>query len=55
MLQGAIEQNYCAYSNLRFDPMLRKIRQTPGFDKLLDAAKECQQSIRSTSNQIGGP
>jgi hypothetical protein len=55
MLQAAIEQNYCSYSNLLYDPMLRKVRQTPGFDKLLDAAKECQQSIRSTNNEVGGP
>jgi hypothetical protein len=32
LLQGAIEQNYCAYSNLQLDPMLRKVRTTPGFD-----------------------
>ena len=44
MLKAAIEQNYCAYSNLQTDPMLRKIRMAPGFDKLLVAAKECQQS-----------
>jgi len=44
MLQGAIEQNYCAYTNLRLDPMLRKIRLSPEFANLLAAAKECQQS-----------
>ena len=50
MLQRAIEQNYCAYSNLQLDPMLRKIRHTPGFDKLLEAAKECQQSSLATTS-----
>jgi len=49
MLQSAIEQNYCAYSNLQNDPMIRKIRQTPGFDKLLQAAKDCQQSNLATA------
>jgi hypothetical protein len=49
MLQGAIEQNYCAYSNLQMDPMLRKLRQTPGFDKLLEAARECQDRVRTGS------
>ncbi len=44
MLQHAIEQNYCSYSNLQNDPMLRKIRGTSGFDKLLQSAKDCQQS-----------
>jgi len=57
MLQGAIEQNYCAYSNLRSDPMLRKIRQTPGFEQLLVAAKECQDRVRTPSgnNEVQGP
>ena len=58
VLQGAIEQNYCAYSNLKFDPMLRKIRQTPGFEQLLVAAKECQDRVRAapnTNNERPGP
>jgi len=58
VLQGAIEQNYCAYSNLRFDPMLRKIRQTPGFQQLLVAAKECQDRVRAapaTNSEPQGP
>ena len=45
LLQVAIGQNYCAYSNLQMDPMLRKIRTTPGFDRLLEAARECQDSV----------
>jgi len=44
MLQGAIDQNYCSYSQLQFDPLLRKLRPFPGFDKLLQSAKECQQT-----------
>ena len=58
VLQGAIEQNYCAYSNLKFDPMLRKIRQTPGFEQLLVAAKECQDRVRAapaTTSEPQGP
>jgi len=58
VLQGAVEQNYCAYSNLRFDPMLRKIRQTPGFQQLLVAAKECQDRVRAapaTNSEPQGP
>jgi serine/threonine protein kinase/tetratricopeptide (TPR) repeat protein len=52
MLQAAIDHNYCSYSNLRFDPMLRKIREAPGFDKLLEAARECQQNFLSKRGQI---
>ena len=55
MLQAAIDQNYCAYTNLQLDPMLRKIRQTPGFEKVLAAAKECQQSNLSAPNEMQGP
>jgi TolB-like protein len=49
LLQNAIDQNYCAYSNLQMDPMLRKLRSAPGFDKLLMAAKECQVPVSSAS------
>jgi eukaryotic-like serine/threonine-protein kinase len=55
LLQGAIEQNYCSYSNLLLDPMLRKLRLTPGFDKLLTSAKECQDAIRVPNNEVAGP
>ena len=55
VLQGAIEQNYCSLSNLRLDPMLRKLRTTPGFDKLLEAARECQDAAHITSNEPAAP
>ncbi len=53
VLQAAIEGNYCAYSNLQLDPMLRKVRTTPGFDKLLEAARECQDAAHITSEAAG--
>jgi len=55
LLQAAIEQKYCAYSNLQLDPMLRKVRLAPGFNKLLTLAKECQNSIHAPSNEPSGP
>ena len=55
VLQSAIEQNYCAYSNLRLDPMLRKVRPAPGFSKLLTSAKECQDAIHPPNNEVQGP
>jgi eukaryotic-like serine/threonine-protein kinase len=54
MLQGAIEQNYCAHQNLQMDPMLRKIRQAPGFDKLLEAARECQDRVLTAAPATKG-
>ena len=47
MLQGAIDQNYCSYQQLELDPLLRKIRYSPSYDKLLKSAKECQQTATS--------
>jgi TolB-like protein/Tfp pilus assembly protein PilF len=49
LLQSAIEQHYCAYSNLQVDPLLSKLRTAPGFDKLLNAAKECQKPLIDVS------
>ncbi len=47
MLQGAIDQHYCSYQQLELDPLLRKLRYTPSYDKLLKSAKECQQDATS--------
>ena len=51
MLQGAIEQNYCAFSNLQHDPMLRKIRLAPEFASLLASARECQDRVLTSGNE----
>jgi hypothetical protein len=45
MLQSAVEQNYCAHSNLQQDPLLVKLRGDPGFAKLVEAAASCQQAM----------
>jgi hypothetical protein len=55
LLQGAIDQNYCAYSNLLLDPLLRKVRPYPGFNNLLTSAKQCQEAIRAPNNEPVGP
>jgi len=47
-LRLAIDHNYCAYSALRSDPLLSKIRGTAQFDQLVSAARECQQKIASS-------
>ena len=53
LLQGAIERNYCSYSNLLSDPLLAKLRADPGFDKLLTEARECQEAIRPSNPPPG--
>jgi hypothetical protein len=45
VLKAAIEQNYCAYSQLRLDPILAKLRPMPEFNQLLTAAQECQKAV----------
>jgi len=48
MIGRAIQQNYCAYSALQADPLLRRLRSVPEFNKLLTAADDCQSGLRST-------
>ena len=47
MLKIAVEQNYCAYSNLLSDPLLTKLRSDRRFDEILAAAHECQLAVQS--------
>jgi eukaryotic-like serine/threonine-protein kinase len=44
-LKTGIEQNYCAYSNLLSDPLLRGLHEDRRFDELLTAAHECQEAV----------
>ncbi len=52
-LKTAIEQNYCAYSNLLSDPSLRGLHSDRQFDELLTAAHACQQAVQSASTPQG--
>jgi len=51
LLQSAIQNNYCSYSNLLNDPLLAKLRADPDIDKLLTAARECQEAVRGSNAQ----
>jgi tetratricopeptide (TPR) repeat protein len=51
MLKTAIEQNYCSYSNLLSDPLLRGLHSDRKFDELLTAAHACQQAVQSAGAQ----
>jgi serine/threonine protein kinase len=48
-LQSAIDNNYCAYSNLLTDPLLTKLRSNPDIDKLLTAAHQCQEIVKESA------
>ena len=50
LLESAVENNYCAYSNLLSDPLLAKLRADPDIDKLLTAAHQCQEDAIGESN-----
>ena len=51
MLQSAVEQNYCAYSNLLSDPLLSKLRAEPEISKVLTSASSCQAAMQSVAGQ----
>jgi TolB-like protein/predicted Ser/Thr protein kinase len=46
LLKMAIEQNYCAYSNLLSDPLLRNLHSEREFDAILTQAHACQSAIQ---------
>ena len=45
MLHEAVQQNYCAHSNLLSDPLLAKMRARPAFNEVLTAAASCQDAM----------
>jgi TolB-like protein len=48
MLHSAVQQNYCAHSNLLNDPLLAKLRARPAFNEVLTAASACQDAMLSS-------
>jgi len=50
MLESAVAQNYCAYSNLLSDPLLAKLRTDTEFDKVLTHAGQCQEAVRAAAS-----
>jgi serine/threonine protein kinase len=53
LLQSAIQNNYCSYSNLLTDPLLAKLRSDPDIDRLLTAARECQEAVKGANAAAG--
>jgi len=50
MLGMAIQQNYCSYSNLLSDPLVRNLHRDRTFDGVLTAAHNCQTAIQPSGN-----
>ena len=42
LLKAAVQQNYCAYSALLDDPLLKNLRKETAFNEVLTAASHCQ-------------
>jgi hypothetical protein len=46
LLKSAVQQNYCAYSALLGDPLLKSLRKETAFDEVLTAASTCQETLK---------
>jgi hypothetical protein len=46
LLKAAVQQNYCAYSALLDDPMLKDLRKDTAFNEVLTAAANCQAVLK---------
>jgi eukaryotic-like serine/threonine-protein kinase len=53
LLKSAIERNYCAYSNLLSDPLLRGLHSNSKIDDLLTAAHKCQRAVQEAGTLRG--
>jgi serine/threonine protein kinase len=51
LLKAAVQQNYCAYSALLDDPLLKTLRKETAFNEVLTAAGNCQQSLKEGRGQ----
>jgi TolB-like protein len=45
VLDAAVNQNYCAHSNLLSDPLLAGLRSDPAFDGVLTDSSRCQENV----------
>jgi eukaryotic-like serine/threonine-protein kinase len=46
MLKAAVQQNYCAYSALLGDPLLKDLRKDTAFNQVLTAGSQCQETLK---------
>jgi serine/threonine protein kinase len=46
LLKAAVQQNYCAYSALLEDPLLKDLRKDTAFNEVLTAASACQDALK---------
>jgi serine/threonine protein kinase len=46
LLKAAVQQNYCAYSALLEDPLLKDLRKDTAFNQVLTAGSACQEALK---------
>ncbi|HWY23132.1 MAG TPA: protein kinase [Candidatus Acidoferrum sp.] len=46
LLKAAVQQNYCAYSALLEDPLLKELRRDTAFNEVLTAGSKCQDALK---------
>ena len=46
LLKAAVQQNYCAYSALLDDPLLKDLRKDTVFNEVLTAGSKCQDTLK---------
>jgi serine/threonine protein kinase len=50
LLKAAVQQNYCAYSALLEDPLLKDLRKETAFNEVLTASSNCQAVFKEGRN-----
>jgi hypothetical protein len=51
LLKAAVQQNYCSYSALLDDPLLKGLRKETSFNEVLTAASNCQATLKENHQQ----
>jgi len=51
LLKAAVQQNYCAYSALLEDPLLKTLRKETAFNEVLTAGSTCQETLKEGRGQ----
>ena len=51
LLKAAVQQNYCGYSALLGDPLLKDLRKESSFNQVLTAASTCQETLKEGRGQ----
>jgi TolB-like protein len=46
LLKAAVQQNYCAYSALLDDPLLKDLRKDTAFNEVLTSGSKCQEVLK---------